>query len=124
MRALLDTHILLWALGDVSKLSSRVTELLEDESNEILVSVISGIEISIKKGLGKLETPGPLLPALESAGFTACTFSFAMSEQLESLPQHHRDPFDRMLIAFALVEGVPLVTCDSAIQQYAIQTIW
>lgn len=124
MRLLLDTHTLLWALGDVAKLSERARAHLVEPQNEILVSAVSAIEIAIKRGLGKLDFPGSLAAQVEAAGFTPCAVGFGLAEHLGSLPHHHRDPFDRMLVAHAISEGVPLVTRDPAMQAYAIQTIW
>jgi PIN domain nuclease of toxin-antitoxin system len=124
LRVLLDTHALLWALGDVGKLSVRARECLLDPENEILVSAISAIEVAIKKSMGKLEFPGVFAAGVKAAGFTLCDVGFAVAEQLETLPYLHRDPFDRMLVAHAMSEGVPLVTRDPAIQRYSVQTIW
>lgn len=74
--------------------------------------------------MGKLEFPGAFAAGVKAAGFTLCDVGFGVAEQLETLPYLHRDPFERMLVAHAMSEGVPLVTRDPAIQRYSVQTIW
>jgi len=120
----LDTHALLWALEDNPKLSSIARGVIVDLDNEILVSVTSAIEIAIKKGLGKLKAPSDLAAAVDQAGFVGCPLTFDIAHQLETLPPYHRDPFDRLLIAHALQEGVPIVTCDEQMHDYNVQVIW
>ncbi|HEY8946042.1 MAG TPA: type II toxin-antitoxin system VapC family toxin [Polyangiaceae bacterium] len=124
MRVLLDTHALIWALEDSERLSDRARELIVDLENQILVSATSAIEIAIKRSLQKLEAPYDLLHAIEVAGFIPITVDFATAERLASLPFHHRDPFDRLLIAQALTEGVPIVTRNPAFDAYLVSTIW
>lgn len=124
MRALLDTHALIWALEGGDRLSDRARELIVDVENQILVSATSAIEIAIKRSLQKLEAPDDLLLAIDAAGFIPITIDFAAAARLSSLPFHHRDPFDRLLIAQALAEGVPIVTRDAAFAPYGVPTIW
>ena len=124
MRALLDTHALIWALEDSPKLSDIARDVIEDSRNAILVSTASAIEIAIKKALGKLTAPDDLTGVIEQVGFTGCPLSFDVAEQLARLPSHHRDPFDRLLIAHALREGVPIISCDEQMHRYTIQVIW
>lgn len=124
MRLLLDTHALIWALEDSDQLSDRARELIVDVENQILVSAASAIEIAIKRSLQKLEAPDDLLLAIDATGFIPITIDFATAERLASLPLHHRDPFDRLLIAQALTEGVPIVTRDPAFGAYPVSTIW
>jgi PIN domain nuclease of toxin-antitoxin system len=88
------------------------------------VSVASAWEMAIKKSLGKLESPPNLDEVVQDAGFLPRMVTFADCELLASLPAHHRDPFDRMLVAQAMVDGIPILTCDEQIAQYRIQTIW
>jgi PIN domain nuclease of toxin-antitoxin system len=111
-------------MGDLSKLSERAHQLLLDPQHEVMVSGVSAIEVAIKRNLGKLEFPGSLAAGVKAAGFNLYAIGFEVAEQLERLPHHHRDPFDRLLIAHALHMGVPLVTRDPEIQRYALQTIW
>lgn len=127
MRLLLDTHVLLWALGDAARLSPRASAALRDPANQVLASAASFWEISIKTAMGKLELPAPpaewLLPAVEQTGID--TFAIEPSHALVAgaLPPHHRDPFDRMLIAQAMVEDLTLVTADSAFLAYHVATL-
>jgi PIN domain nuclease of toxin-antitoxin system len=88
------------------------------------VSSVSGWEIAIKRALGKLDAPRELGAAIDDAGFVRRLIRFEDCEKLERLPSHHRDPFDRMLVAQALVDGVPVVTRDPWIARYGVQTIW
>ena len=121
---LLDTHALIWSLEDSPRLSPTARSAIEDGGNVVLASAASAWEIAIKKTLGRLEAPDDLEHAIEDAGFTARPITFADVHRMTSLPDHHRDPFDRMLVAQALVEGVPIVSCDPQIARYQIQIIW
>ena len=124
MRLLLDTHALLWALEASPRLSPAVRTLLEDTGNEILVSAVSAWEIAIKVALGRLEVPDDLEEVVQAAGFLRRHVTFADARQLQRLPAHHRDPFDRMLIAQALVDGVPIASADGRLRAYPVQLIW
>lgn len=124
MIVLLDTHALIWSLEDSPRLSATARHLIEDPDNLVLASAASGWEIAIKKALGRLEAPDDLEAAIEGAGFIKRAITFADVQRLGSLPAHHKDPFDRMLVAQALVEGVPLVSCDPLIKQYPVQILW
>lgn len=118
MKYLLDTCVLLWALeGDFLKLAD-FTEIIRNEDNLIIVSVVSYWEIIIKKKLGKLEVPDGLLEAIETLGFIWMNVEIKHVEQFEKLPLLHHDPFDRLLISQALSEGVQLLTHDQKILQY------
>ncbi len=121
---LADTHALIWALEDSPRLSPVARRTLEDPSNTILASVASAWEISIKKSLGRLDAPDDLEAAIESLGFIKRLVTFADVHRLASLPAHHRDPFDRMLVAQALEDGVPIVSRDPQIAAYQVQIIW
>ncbi|MGX5695552.1 type II toxin-antitoxin system VapC family toxin [Agromyces soli] len=118
MRALLDTHVLLWWLADDPKLAAHHRELIADADNEMLVSSITVAEVSIKASLGKLDAPTGLDTELERLGFTPLALTPAHAEALRALPWHHRDPFDRMLVAQAMVEGVPLLSADARLRAY------
>jgi len=124
MRVLLDTHALLWALDGSENLSELARHTILTLENEVLVSSVSGWEIAIKRALGKLDAPRELAAAIDDAGFVRRLIRFEDCEKLEVLPSHHRDPFDRMLVAQALVDGVPVVTRDPWIARYGVQTIW
>jgi PIN domain nuclease of toxin-antitoxin system len=124
MRVMLDTHALLWALSDSPRLSKTARRVIENGRNEVIVSAVCAWEIAIKTSMGKLRAPDDLIAAVDDAGFTRVAVGFAEARRLASLPHHHGDPFDRMLIAHALEEGTPIVTKDDWIAAYQVQTIW
>jgi PIN domain nuclease of toxin-antitoxin system len=124
LRLMLDTHALIWALEGGSKLSKPARRAIEDASNEVFVSATSAWEIAIKSAMGRLEVPRDLTRAVLSAGFTPRPLGFAEAERLRKLPDHHRDPFDRMLVAHALEERCSLVTKDPFIALYAVEILW
>jgi len=121
MRLLLDTHILLWWLADDRRLSADHRALIADASNLVLVSAMTVAEIAIKASLGKLDAPDDLLPTLEAGGFDELTFEFRHAEVLRTLPWHHRDPFDRMLIAQAIAERLTVLTADPHFSAYGVE---
>jgi len=125
MRLLLDTHALLWWLSDDEKLSAKVRLLIEDPANQVYVSAVSGWEISIKQALGKLDVDtSKLIDEVENNGFTLLHVSFKHGIKAGTLPSHHRDPFDRMLIAQAQLEALKLVSVDSCFVAYDVTLIW
>jgi PIN domain nuclease of toxin-antitoxin system len=124
MKVLLDTHAVLWALEDSPKLSRKARAAIEDPANEIMVSAASALEIAIKKSLGRLKAPDDLAGAVTDAGFVTTTIGFPEAAALGLLPWHHTDPFDRLLVAQAMVAGVPIVTRDPEMARYQIQVIW
>ena len=119
-RLLLDTHVVLWALAEPAKLARAA---LEDAQNDILVSVVSAWEIALKRGLGKLEAPGDLEAVIRMQGFEPLPLTFHHAEQAGGLPPHHRDLFERALIAQAQAEGLILVTRDSNTSLYGLRTL-
>jgi PIN domain nuclease of toxin-antitoxin system len=121
---LLDTHALIWALSDPDRLSDTARNAIEDPKNEIYVSAVSAWEIGIKAGLGKIEFPLDDLPSsMVDAGFSELPVSVRHAIAVKELPQHHRDPFDRLLIAQALQEGLVVVTRDSQLAAYPVKTL-
>ncbi len=124
MRVLLDTHALIWSLENNGNLSTAAQQIIEDEAHEILVSIVSAWEMSVKRALGKLVAPHNLEEVIAEAGFVLRPIRFADCDRLATLPPIHRDPFDRMLISQALEDGIPLVTKDEFIARYSLQTIW
>ena len=128
MRILLDTHVFLWWIVDDSRLSPRCIELIADGGNELLLSAASGWEIAIKAGLGRLVVPEPLDRFLSEQLFHnhigALPIELRHALHVHSLPSLHRDPFDRLLIAQAQVEQLPILTADQHIAQYAVDVIW
>lgn len=121
MRILLDTHALLWALADVGRLSKPTSALLRDTSNEVFFSAASVWEIAIKRNLGKLRVPEQLPRIAAERAFTGLPISMVHAEEAGALPLHHRDPFDRMLIAQARVESLTLLTDDSRVAGYDVR---
>ena len=122
-RLLLDTHVLLWALEDSRALSVDARQSIADTRNEVFVSAVSIWEMAIKRSLGKLRAPDNLADTVQEAGFAALPITLAHAEQAGMLPPHHRDPFDRMLVAQALAEGLVLVTDDALIPKYGVRTM-
>lgn len=128
MRALLDTHVLLWWLLDAPRLSSRARATLQDGKNELLWSAASSWELAIKISRDRLRFPGPLrsyLPAkLREQSITPMPVEHAHTFEVAELPPHHRDPFDRLLIAQARIEGVPLISADRQLKSYDVDILW
>ncbi len=128
MRALLDTHTLLWWLDGDRRLSLQARRYIQKEDNAVLVSAASAWEIATKVRLGKL--PGAVevaanLPAiLTEQGFESLAISVAHALRAGSLPGPHRDPFDRMLIAQAQAEDLPLVSNEQVFDSYGLRRIW
>jgi PIN domain nuclease of toxin-antitoxin system len=116
---LLDTHVALWALTQPHVLASDVRARIA-ESPRVLVSAASVWEVSIKAALGKLDAPAGFAQACAEAGFEELPVRSAHAEAVRSLPAHHADPFDRLLVAQALLEGAVLVTADSKLRPYAV----
>ena len=123
MRVLLDTHIVLWTVANSRELSSHYRGILTDPSNEIFVSSVTIAEIAIKSSVGKLTSPDELADIAPVSGFSDLEFSKFHAEALKDLPMIHRDTFDRMLIAQAMVEGIAFATVDPRCRQYPIMTV-
>lgn len=128
MTILLDTHSFLWFCQDHPRLSATARALIEDPANRKLVSVASCWEIAIKAGLGKLtlgESSGTYISnALSRTGFDLLPISLAHAAAVESLPPHHKDPYDRMLIVQAQSEGISIVSVDPALDTYGLTRLW
>ncbi|MBA3395768.1 MAG: type II toxin-antitoxin system VapC family toxin [Deltaproteobacteria bacterium] len=127
MKLLLDTHVLLWSATDPDRLSTDARAALEDGSHDVLVSVVSAWEIAIKQSLGKLELPTPaeewLPEVLRRSGFEVAELGLAAALRVRSLAWHHRDPFDRLLVAQAFEEGYTLVTHDDDLAAYGVPVL-
>jgi PIN domain nuclease of toxin-antitoxin system len=128
LRVLLDTHALLWWLDGDKRLPSLVRRLLGNPATEVLVSAASAWEITTKARLGKLpgalEVAANVAAAVVSQGFIALPISIAHAQRAGDLPGPHRDPFDRMLIAQAQIEGIALVSNERPFEAYGIRRIW
>mgnify|MGYP001556667342 CR=1 FL=1 len=119
MRLLLDTHIFLWAVSGSPLLKPAVRRLIED-ADEVYVSAASVWEIAIKARLGKIDAdPHELAAAIDASGFVELPVSAAHAAEVTKLELHHNDPFDRLLIAQALVEPLRLVTIDEVLAKYS-----
>lgn len=128
MRFLLDTHALLWWIADAPELSAAARALICDTGNEILVSAVSGWEISLKYQLGKLQLARPpeqLIPRhVAENDLTVLPVSLVHGLEIHRLPLYHRDPFDRMLVAQSRLERAPLISRDPVFGQYEIDVRW
>lgn len=128
VRALLDTHVLLWALMEPAKLSPRAREILKDAANTVLVSPASAWEIATKHRLGRLPEAESVVRGYRRHLATLMATEVPITSEhallAGSLGAEHRDPFDRMLAAQALVEGVSLVTADPAFSALRVETVW
>ena len=121
MRALLDTHAFLWWISDNRRLSERAREIIADGRNELLFSVASGWEISIKSGLGRLDVPEDLE---QFNAFQVLPIHLSHALRTRVLPDLHRDPFDRILVSQAILEEIPLLSADPQISQYPVEVVW
>ncbi|MET3593058.1 PIN domain nuclease of toxin-antitoxin system [Mesorhizobium shonense] len=119
---LVDTHILLWVLNADSRLSDHHRDIFL-AGEEVIVSAISVAEIAIKKSLGKVSLTGNIVEILQSNGIPILGINELHAARLEHLPLHHRDPFDRLLIAQAQIEGLTMVTADRHFSAYDVPLI-
>ena len=128
MRLLLDTHTLVWLVSGDVQLSKTATDMLIDPSNDLLISPATYWELAIKVSIGKYQLADPLADYIEEAvrlyGLTILPITPKHAEAVVQLPHHHKDPFDRMLIAQSFVEGVGLVSSDIAFDAYPVKRIW
>lgn len=120
MKYLLDTHVLLWWLAGDNRLSNKVIEIISNPSHLIFVSAATGWEIAIKKAIGKLESPDNLEEALKVNKFEPLAILFRHVVLAGELPLHHKDPFDRLLIAQANHEELTLITHDKIFTHYLV----
>jgi PIN domain nuclease of toxin-antitoxin system len=125
---LLDTHAFLWFINDDARLSRRVAEQIGDPAQRVVLSVVSAWEITIKAGIGKLTLDRPLIhlwpESIKANAFDELHVTAAHIFALDELPLHHRDPFDRLLIAQARAEHLTIVSADSAFDTYEVSRIW
>lgn len=128
MRLLLDTHAWLWLQTSRTKLDQRILARLRDPGTELLLSAVSSWEIAIKFAQGKL--PLPAAPAeyvpdrMRRSGTKALAVTHGHALHVAQLPAHHRDPFDRLLIAQAQLDGLTILTADKVFEQYDVQILW
>jgi PIN domain nuclease of toxin-antitoxin system len=128
MKLLLDTHVLLWSAMDEGRLSTIARSALSDPGNELYISSVSGIELATKIAIRKLRISGTLDEFLNAAQtrFTIreAPFTLAHAREMVRLPLHHRDPFDRALIAQAIADNLTLVSADHEFVNYGVPLIW
>jgi PIN domain nuclease of toxin-antitoxin system len=123
-RLLVDTHALLWWLSDDPALSPTAREAIAEPANDVLVSTASIWEIAIKRALGKLSAPDDLPAHVEAGGFGWLAVSAEHAWEVRGLPEHHRDPFDRLLVAQALLERMPIISADPCFAAYGVEARW
>lgn len=123
MNLLLDTHAAIWWLADDPQLSSTQRAAIQDKRNTVFISAVSVWEISIKSAIGKLTIDADYLGQLRSEGFLELPITCAHAQAVRVLPLHHRDPFDRLLVAQAGLEGMSLVSADESIAMYDITVV-
>jgi len=124
-RLLLDTNVAVWLLlGDRKRVSTDAVRALEDTNNEVALSAASVWEIAIKRSLGKVTLPDAWARALQRLGFDPMPVTAIHAAAVERLPWHHRDPFDRLLVAQASLERCALVTADHRLATYPVETLW
>jgi PIN domain nuclease of toxin-antitoxin system len=119
---LLDTHTLIWVLSEDPRLTSEARASISDPEAFVAVSAVSAWEIEIKRALGKLDAPHDLVQQVADARFVPLSITLEHATAAGALPPHHRDPFDRMLIAQAQLEGLTIVTRDPRFEPYAVAT--
>jgi PIN domain nuclease of toxin-antitoxin system len=127
VKLLVDTHALLWAATDPDRLAPSAREALEDGEHAVGASVVVAWEIAIKQSLGKLELPKPaevwLPTVLRRTGIDVVELGLGAALRVRTLPWHHRDPFDRLLVAHALDGGFAIVTRDAVFHEYGVDVI-
>lgn len=123
VRLLLDTNTLIWALSDPGRLSDYAAEQIRDEANEVFVSAVSAWEIGVRRAKRRLDLPENLKAMMAEKGFEPLPVSFLHAFAVEDLPHEHHDPFHRMLVAQAQVEGLTLVSADREMRHYPISLL-
>ncbi len=126
MKLLIDTHVLVWATTATGLLPDRVTDLISDVTNDILVSAVSAYEIEFKRArdVRLQRMPSDLNEAIRRQGFLWLDVSWRHTRTAGRLPVHHRDPWDRILVAQALEEGIGLISVDRRLAAYPVTILW
>lgn len=129
MRVLLDSHVFLWWVSDAGrKLTARAIELIEDPATEVYVSAVTGFEVASKSARGRLDlpvAPQTYVPnRMRRHGFLGLAIDLPHALRAAALPAIHRDPWDRLLVAQAQIEAMPIVTADPLIGQYDVDVVW
>jgi PIN domain nuclease of toxin-antitoxin system len=124
LRLLLDTHAALWWLSADERLGERAIAELEDDANEVLLSAAVVWEVAIKRSLGKLDAPDDFAATFLGADVRGLPVSVEHAAAVERLPWHHRDPFDRLLVAQATIEDAAVVSGDERLRLYGVPVVW
>lgn len=124
MQLLIDSHAFLWWSEASSSLGSAAGSAIADPANEALISIAALWELTIKASTGKLTLPADLETMAATLGFSVLPINFVHLRRLGALPRVHRDPFDRMMVAQALAEGIPIATGDRIFAAYGVQIVW
>jgi PIN domain nuclease of toxin-antitoxin system len=124
VKLLLDTHAALWWLSDDERFGDAATMAMADGSNQVLLSAAVVWEVAIKRSLGKLDAPDDLAPTLLGAGAFPLPIGLDHAAAVAALPPHHRDPFDRILVAQSAIESAVLVSRDEVFAAYAVPVLW
>lgn len=124
MRLLIDSHAFLWWAEASPALSSGARGSIADPASEVLISVAGLWELTIKASSGRLSLPDDLETMVTDQGFAVLPITFLHLKRLAGLPRLHRDPFDRMMIAQSLAEGIPIATHDRVFAGYGVQIVW
>ena len=128
MRYLLDTHTAIWEFIDSPELSDKVKSIIDDNDNEIFVSIVSAWEIATKRSLNRERTPlcsaAEFLDEIAASGFVLLSLEPNHVRPVETLPYHHRDPFDRLLIATAIAEDMTFLSADENVVKYNVKWLW
>jgi PIN domain nuclease of toxin-antitoxin system len=124
VKLLLDTRAALWWLDNDERLGAAAARELVNEANRVMLSAVVIWEVAIKRSLGKLQAPHDLASILIGAGAQPLAITLDHAAAAEALPWHHRDPFDRMLVAQALAEDASIVSQDERLRRYGVQLVW
>ena len=128
MRALLDTHAFLWSTADPDRLSEAARSFIEDPANDVLLSAVTAWEVAIKYANGRLDLPEPVETFIASRvvdlGLQPLPVEISHALRVAGLPRLHNDPFDRLLVAQAQLEKLPLLTSDPDVARYDVEIIW
>jgi PIN domain nuclease of toxin-antitoxin system len=123
LRLLLDTHVVVWAFAKPDRLSANALEIISSEENSVFVSIVTPWELAIKRALRRIETPDDLNERLEGSRFELLPVTIRHTSAVAAMLHHHRDPFDRMLVAQAQIEGMTLVSDDRKLRRYPVSLV-
>lgn len=123
MKLLLDTHTMIWVFSAPRLLSAQARDVISAGENEVFVSVISPWEVAIKRSKRRLPAPDDLSDSVDAHRFQLLPVLLRHTQAIDSLPNHHGDPFDRMLVAQAIIDGLTLVTSDRTLRRYPVATL-